>query len=260
MHKCFQTVLIKFVEGAAVMVLEVSFFAAAWFLAGLVNNIVGMGAAMVAMPIVAHFMPLSMAVPSTTLIVLILNTQLVWNHRDALDYGRLFHVLLGGVIGAAAGIYLVSSVHNDHLKILMGIFLICFALYSMFFGDRIPESIDSRWGVAAGGFSAFFGAAFGLNGPPLAVYTSLSGLKGDAAKGFLGACFIISSLAILVGQFIGGLQTLKTFYCFAVGCPATLLGGWAGIRLSNRLAGRSNRKIILVIIFLAGISVLRSAL
>ena len=43
----------------------------AWFLGGFVNGVSGMGAAMVALPIVAGFMDMSEAVPSSCLVTCI---------------------------------------------------------------------------------------------------------------------------------------------------------------------------------------------
>lgn len=239
---------------------DLFFFAAAWCLAGFVNNIVGLGAAMVAMPIVVHFMPLSLAVPSSTLIVLVLNIQLAWNYRQNIRWDHLRYILFGGIAGSAAGIYLISSLPSSVLKLAMGIFLVVFAFYALFFEKKMPSHIDSRWGILAGLFSTFFGTAFGLNGPPLAVYTAMSGWKADAAKGFLGACFIISGIAIVSGQVIAGLQSMQTVSYFAAGSPASLLGGWVGIKFSKGLIRKSNRKILLIVILFAGISVLKSCL
>lgn len=215
---------------------------------------------MVAMPIVAHFMPLSLAVPSSTLIVLVLNVQLAWNYRQNISWDHLRYILLGGIAGSAAGIYLISSLPNNVLKLFMGVFLIAFAFYALFFEKKMPNQIDSRWGILAGLFSTFFGTAFGLNGPPLAVYTAMSGWKADAAKGFLGACFIISGIAIVSGQILAGLQNMQTVSYFVAGSPASLFGGWIGIKFSKRLIHKSNRKIILFVILFAGISVLKSCL
>ncbi|GKT30701.1 sulfite exporter TauE/SafE family protein, partial [Aduncisulcus paluster] len=92
------------------------------------------------------------------------------------------------------------------LKMLMAVFLICYAFYALFLEKDGPGGIDSRWGVLAGRLSTFFGSAFGFNGPPLAVYTAMSGWTADAAKGTLGACFILTGLAILSGQMAAGLQ------------------------------------------------------
>lgn len=233
-------------------------FALAWCIAGFVNHVVGLGAAMVAMPIVVHFIPLSLAVPSSTLIVLVLNFQLAWSYRQSIRWPQLLYVLAGGILGVVAGIYLIRTLNNDWLKALMGAFLIVYAVYALFFEKRRTRRVHPAWGVPTGVCSTFFGTAFGFNGPPLAVFTTLSGWSADEAKGFLGASFIISGVAIVGGQFLAGLQTAQTMTYFAMACPASLLGGLLGIRFSRRFASKSNRRLLLCVLLFAGISQIMS--
>lgn len=229
-------------------------FAVSWCVAGFVNHVVGLGAAMVAMPIVVHFIPLSLAVPSSTLIVLVLNLQLAWSYRQSIRWAHLAYVFVGCVLGVVAGIYLIRTLNNEWLKALMGLFLIVYAVYSLFFEKREPRSIRPAWGIPVGVCSTFFGTAFGFNGPPLAVFSTLSGWNAGEAKGFLGAAFILSGTAIVGGQCLAGLQTAQTLTYFLLACPASLLGGLLGIRFSRRFASKSNRRLLLCVLLFAGIS------
>ncbi|WP_338669043.1 sulfite exporter TauE/SafE family protein [Pseudodesulfovibrio methanolicus] len=229
-------------------------FTLSWCIAGFVNHVVGLGAAMVAMPIVVHFLPLELAVPSSTLIVLVLNLQLAWNHRRSIRWQHLAYVFIGGVLGVVGGIFLIRMLNNDWLKALMGAFLIAYALYALFFEKREPRHIHPLWAIPTGICSTFFGTAFGFNGPPLAVFSAMSGWSADEAKGFLGASFILSGIAIVCGQFLAGLQTTQTLSYFLAACPASLLGGLFGIKFSRRFAAKSNRRLLLCVLLFAGIS------
>jgi hypothetical protein len=229
-------------------------FTVSWCIAGFVNHVVGLGAAMVAMPIVVHFIPMQLAVPSSTLIVLVLNLQLAWSYRRSTRWAYLVYIFMGGVAGVFGGLFLVKSLDNGWLKGLMGGFLIAYAVYALFFERSEPKRIHPVWGIPTGICSTFLGAAFGFNGPPLAVFSTLSGWNADEAKGFLGASFILSGAAIASGQFLAGMQTSQTLTYFAMACPASLLGGLVGIKLSRRFAMRSNRRLLLCVLLFAGIS------
>ncbi len=232
----------------------IAIFTLSWCLAGFVNHVVGLGAAMVAMPIVVHFLPLSLAVPSSTLIVLLLNCQLAWSYRQSIRWGHLFYIVIGCILGVVAGIFLIRMLDNDRLKILMGAFLILYSLYALFLEKKAPKGIRPVWGVPTGICSTFFGTAFGFNGPPLAIFVTMSGWSADAAKGILGASFIISGSAILGGQIIAGLQNAQTITYFSMAGPAALLGGFLGIKFSRRFAMKSNRKLLLCVLLFAGLS------
>ena len=239
---------------------EILIYVVAWFIAGVVNHIAGLGAAMVAMPMVVPFIPMNVAVPSSTLIVLSLNLQLGWNFRQYISWIDLRYIFMGGVVGTVAGVYLISSLPNETLKMLMALFLICYALYALFFEKEGTEGINARWGMLAGSLSTFFGSAFGFNGPPLGVYTAMSGWTADAAKGTLGACFILTGFAILSGQLAAGLQNAQTLAYFLAACPAALLGGWVGIRCSRNFRKETSRKVLLALILFAGSSILYSCM
>lgn len=241
---------------------DYTIFFMAWLCAGLVNNVAGFGAAMVAMPLIATSIPFSVAVPSSTLIVLTLNLQLGWNYRKHIEWKALRYLLLGGIVGTGAGILLMQSVGNESLKLAMGLLLIAYGVYSLFFANLSArtQGIDVRWGNVAGFFSTLLGSLFGFNGPPLAVFTSMSGWTQDAAKGILGACFILTGTTILAGQVIAGIHNVQTLTYYAIGCPAVLLGGGAGILVSRFVRQAVYQRIVLMLILVAGLSVTYSCI
>jgi len=234
--------------------MELVIFIGAWFLAGVVNHVVGLGAAMVAMPMVVHFIPLSLAVPSSALIVLALNVQLAWSYRQSIQWVPLVYILIGSGLGTVAGIFLVKSVDEAQLKTLMGVFLICYAGYALFLEKEKSRRVLPLWGIPTGALSTFLGMAFSFNGPPLAVFATMAGWTADEVKGFLGASFIISGTTIVTGQLLAGLQTAQSLTFFASACPAALLGGLFGIRLARRFALRSTRRLLLCVLLFAGFS------
>ncbi|PKN32130.1 MAG: sulfite exporter TauE/SafE family protein, partial [Deltaproteobacteria bacterium HGW-Deltaproteobacteria-20] len=75
-----------------------------WLLGGFVNGIVGFGAALVAMPIVASGLDMPLAVSTCGLVVLSLNLQMAWNYRSELDSSGIKAVILGGIPGAFCGL------------------------------------------------------------------------------------------------------------------------------------------------------------
>lgn len=240
---------------------DVLIFAFAWFVAGAINNLAGFGAAMVAMPIIATAIPLDVAVPSSTLIVLTLNVQLGWEYRQHMEWRTLRFLLLGGIVGIIAGLFVMRTVENETLKLTMGALLVGYGLISIFWsGKSQRRPVRKPWGVIAGFFSTFLGALFGFNGPPLAVFVSMGGWTQETAKGILSACFIVTGLIIAIGQLSAGIQTMQTLTYYAIGCPAVLLGGVLGIAISQYVSQAVYRKIILVLILTAGLSVTYSCI
>lgn len=231
-----------------------------WAVGGFINGIAGFGAAIVAMPLVSPYIDLTVAVPACTLIVLVLNLQMCWRYRGAVEWGRLKSLFLGAVPGAIVGVTVLSAVNETVLKAGMGGFILLYALWGLFGGGARLRAISSRWGYLAGFFSTSFGTAFGFNGPPLVVYTALTGWGSDTVKGVLGACFIGTGLIMVSAQLVTGLQTWHSFTLFLVSAPAVLLGGRIGIRVSEGVGEFSYRKIVFCMMILMGSAMLNGSL
>jgi len=235
-------------------------FFSAWFFAGLVNNITGFGAAMVAMPFIANSIPLETAVPASTLIVLTLNLQVGWAYRRHIKWRRLGYLFLGGVGGAAAGVLLHRAADNNGLRLGMGLFLIGYAAYCLAARDGGPRRLGPAWGVGAGFASTLLGALFGFNGPPLALYVARSGWTQEDSKGVFGACFIMTGATILASQILAGIHNVQTVTGYLVGCPGALLGGMLGLSLSRFVSQKAYQKGILVLVFGSGLYMALSSL
>lgn len=247
--------MIFYEEGKEMDVNQYVIFFLAWILAGFINNLVGFGAAMVAMPIIIYHVPLSVAVPATCLTVFLLNIQMGLKYRHHIDWKVLRFLMIGGLPGAVAGGFLLKEFSNETLKLLLGIFLMAYALYSLFAATVKNKKIKPAWALAAGFFSTLSGSMFSFNGPPLAVFTSLSGLTEQGVKGLLSISFLISGFIIIAAQLFSGLQTVQSFTLFMVATPAVLAGGYLGIGLSSFMGEHSYRKIVLILLFCSGISI-----
>ena len=241
--------------------LDLIIFSLAWFVAGAINNLAGFGAAMVAMPILTIVLPMETAVVSAMPIIVMLNVQMAWAYRHNIPWSALRSVVIGGVVGVVAGLVIMETVPEGALKLTMGVFLVLYGMYSFFQWDHAGQmQKHSFWGAVAGFFSTLLGALFSFNGPPLAVYVTAGGWEQKKAKGLLGACFVLSGITILIGQVVSGAVTMETLRYSAIGVPAVLAGGGIGIFASRFVAQAVYRRIILMVIMTAGLSVIYSCL
>jgi len=224
----------------------------AWFFGGLVNNITGFGAAMVAMPFVANSIPLETAVPASTLIVLTLNLQVGWVYRRHIKWRRLTYLFVGGVAGTVAGVLLHRAAGNGALKLGMGLFMAGYAVYSLLAREHGPRRLGPGWGVGAGFASTLLGALFGFNGPPLAMYIARAGWGQEEAKSVFGACFIMTGATILAGQLLAGIHNAQTVAGYLAGCPGALAGGALGLFLSRFFSQAAYRKMVLLLVLGSG--------
>jgi len=229
-------------------------FILGWFFAGFVNGITGFGAAMIAMPLVTLGMDLTLAVPACSLMVWVVSLEQGWRYKGHTDWARIRPVLIGALPGAFIGFLVLRHLPPHHLMAALGVFLTAYACWGLFLEDGKPRVISGIWGYVAGLLSTTFGSAFSFNGPPLAVYTSLSGWGKTMSKAGLAMTFIVTSSLMVLAQVFAGMHNTVTLTAMLIGTPAALLGAWLGFRASRNMGDKTYRKLFFGFIACTGLN------
>lgn len=242
---------------------EMVFIILGWFAGGFINGFVGFGAAIIAMPLIAQFIDLSLAVPSCTLIILTLNLQMSWTFRKFIEWSYLKGIFIGSIPGVVLSIFILEYFSENSLKAGMGSFIACYGLFSLYEeirGNNGERKINTAWGYVSGLFSTTLGMAFGFNGPPLAAYIANSGCKAKSVKGLLGAGFVITGVFIVSAKAMTGQITEPVMLIYAVAVPSVILGNKLGIWLSADVNEKSYRKILFLALIGMGLNIFWNAL
>jgi uncharacterized membrane protein YfcA len=239
---------------------ELMFIILGWFTGGFVNGVAGFGAAMIAMPLIAPFIDLSIAVPMCTLIVLTLNFQVSWTFRKYIEWSYVKGIFIGAIPGVILSVFVLEYISETYLKVGMGAFIACYALWSLYEENSSNRIINSAWGYVSGFLSSALGMAFGFNGPPLAAYIAYSGCHAKSVKGTIGAGFIITGVFIVSAKVITGQVTQAVLLTYLTATPAVILGSKIGIWMSSYLNEYSYRKVLFLALAGMGLSIMWSAL
>jgi uncharacterized membrane protein YfcA len=181
-------------------------------------------------------------------------------YKGHTDWRRIRPVLVGAFPGALIGFLLLRSLPPQHLKAALGIFLIVYALWGLFLEGGKMRVIAGIWGYAAGLLSTMFGSAFSFNGPPLAVYASLSGWGKEVSKAGLAMTFIVTSSLMVLAQAFAGAHNGITLTAMLIGAPAAIFGSWLGFLTSRNMGDKTYRKLFFGFIACTGLAFLRQSL
>ena len=214
---------------------------------------------MIAIPLIAPFIDLAVAVPSCTLIVLTLNCQVGWTFRKYIEWQYVKGIFIGAIPGVILSVFALQYLSEQMLKIGMGAFIFLYALWSLYADKGGMRVISPLWAYLSGLMSSTLGMAFGFNGPPLAAYIAYSGCPAKAVKGLLGAGFIITGVFIVSAKGLTGQIDSKVMLIYAAATPAVLLGSKLGIWLSSSLNEYSYRKILFVSLAGMGLNIVWKA-
>jgi uncharacterized protein len=113
--------------------LDLTIFLTATFVSAFVAGLSGFAFGLVAASIWLYILtPLQTA----TLIIafgLIVQGYSVWKLRRSLSWGKLWPFLIGAAVGVPVGVTILTWANPAHVRAGIGIFLIIFSLYALFF-------------------------------------------------------------------------------------------------------------------------------
>ena len=208
------------------------------FLATLIRSAFGFGEALVAVPLLALFIPLKIAAPLAVLVSITIAGVIVAQDWKKIHFRSTAWLVGATLLGIPLGLWLLTSSHQRGVKIGLGSLIVAFSIYSLI-GKRPPElHRDSRgWLLGCGFLAGVLGGAYGMNGPPLVIYGSMRRWSARHFRATLQGYFLPASTVGMVGYWLAGLWTPPvTHYYFAsllAIFPAILLGRIINHRLSE---------------------------
>jgi uncharacterized membrane protein YfcA len=164
-------------------------------------------------------------------------------------------LVLSTVFGIPLGLLLLTSSHQEAVKAALGAIIMAFSAYSLIGRAPLELKSDSRaWLLACGFCAGVLGGAYGMNGPPLAVYGTMRRWSAQHFRATLQGYFLPASIVGMAGYWLAGLWTpaVTRYYLFSL--PVTLLGVFLGRAINHRLHGEAFLKYIYL--GLAGIGAL----
>lgn len=221
-------------------------------------GLTGFGSTVLALPLLAHVLPLKFAVPLLMLLDLAAGLVLGVRARKGIRTDELAWFAPFMLAGMVFGLVLLVRVAEVRLIAALGVFVLLYALYGL--ARRAPLALSRRWcgplGVASGAFSALYGTG----GVIAAVY--LSGRLQDKAqlRATTATVILFSALARAVLFGVSGLLTQDGLLGAAlVLAPAALAGYWVGHRLHAAVPTRAVVRAMRALLVLAGVSLLARA-
>jgi hypothetical protein len=231
------------------------------FIASLVRSVFGFGEALIAVPLLALILPIQVAVPLAVLLSVAIAAVVLIQDWRKIHLGSTAWLLVPTLAGIPAGIWLLRFAHQDLLKAALATVILLFSVYSLLGRRPLRLEHDSRpWLLGCGFLAGVLGGAYGMNGPPLAVYGAMRRWSPQHFRATLQAYFLPASAVAVAGYALSGLWTKPVTHYFVVSLvaaiPATLLGGL----INRRLRGDAFLRYVYIGLICIGIGLLVQAL
>jgi uncharacterized membrane protein YfcA len=230
-------------------------------LATLVRSTLGFGEALVAVPLLALRTPVTVAAPLAVLVSVVVAGAIVaqdWRH---IQFRSARWLTLSALCGIPLGLLLLTRVDEQVVKMLLGAIVAGFAAYSLAANSRLHLQKDHRlWLLLSGFFSGVLGGAYGMNGPPLAIYGALRRWSPQHFRATLQGYFLPVSLAGMIGYAWIGLWSSAVTRYFLVSLPGIVAAVLIGRVVNAQLRGQSFFRIVYVGLIITGLTLLVQAM
>jgi uncharacterized protein len=221
-----------------------------------VYGITGFGAAIVAVPLLAHFLPLRFAVPMMLVFDLFAGVLLGLKNRRHLDRSELLRLLPFLLVGMVAGATLLAKAPERWLLILLGAFVLGYASLNLLRKSK-PALISTRWAVPAGTIGGVFTALYGTGGPIYTMYLARRLPDKSVLRATIGTLILFAAVARLVLFTASGFYSQQGLLPLAFALvPCALAGYLAGSRMHARLPAQRIAQGIWLLLVAGGASLL----
>jgi hypothetical protein len=231
------------------------------FVATLIRSTLGFGEALIAVPLLAMRLPITVAAPLLVLLSVVIAGVVVvqdWRH---VELRSAVGLILASLPGIPLGIVLLAR-GNEHLvKCILGILIIGFSIYFLVAqSPRYRAGEHRAWLLACGFLAGVLGGAYGMNGPPLAIYGALRRWSPQHFRATLQGYFLPASLLSLIGYAAIGLWGGELTRYFLLSLPVVAVAILLGRTLNRRLKDHGFiRFVYLALITVGGILVVQAA-
>lgn len=231
------------------------------FAATLIRSAFGFGEALVAVPLLALFLPITVAAPVAVLLSITIAAEVVAQDWDKIHLRSAGWLVGFTLLGIPLGLLLLTRVHEQAVKAVLAVLLLAFSGSSLF-GGRPPElRRDSRRWLAGCGFCAgVLGGAYGMNGPPLVIYGAMRRWTPQHFRATLQGYFLPASLLGMAGYYFAGLWVPAVTHYYFISLPVTLPTIFLGRWMNHRMRGDAFLRYVYLGLICIGVALLTQAI
>ena len=224
-------------------------------IAYMVRGVAGFGSGLIAIPLLALILPLSVVVPVIALLDLLASISHGAGNRSAIQWREILALLPFSVVGIVIAIYLFKTADPALLSKGLAVFVILYAGYTLLVKE--PSSAVSRmWAMPWGGFGGLINALFGTGGPFYVVYRQLRGLGRPELRATIATILLVDGIGRSFGYAMAGLFTNDALILVAAGVPLGALALYVGGHMQTGMKPVTFKRAISALLLVSGIAIL----
>ncbi|MGD8484434.1 MAG: sulfite exporter TauE/SafE family protein [Thioalkalispiraceae bacterium] len=219
------------------------------------RGITGFGSGLIAIPLLALLYPLHLVVPYITLLDWLASIVHGVKHREQTQWRLIRPALPFTLIGILIALYLFMNIDASVLVKTLGIFILCFAIYSLA-APRFKPHSSRAWAVPAGLLGGIISTLFGTGGPFYVIYLQLQGLSKGLFRATIAPIFAIEGALRVLGYSLVGFYNTDLLLSVLLGLPVMLVAMRIGGHIHTNISQQSFQRAVGILLIGSGIALL----
>jgi len=229
------------------------------FVAYVVFGICGFGSTLIAVPLMAHFLPLKVVIPVIVLVDCVASVRQGLRLHTGMNKPELLAMLPFILAGMLVGAWVLVKTPGNILLPLLGVFVMVYGLYYALRQESVFRV--ARWTAAPIGlFAGAISSLFGMAGPLYVMYLVGRGSSPDQIRATMPVIFSFTTIGRIALFAAIGLITQDVLVMAAILAPVMLAGVWCGNRWHARFTRAKLVRAIGAVLTLSGASLLLRAI
>jgi uncharacterized membrane protein YfcA len=215
------------------------------FVATLIRSALGFGEALFAVPLLALLLPLRVTAPLAVLLSITIAGMIVIQDWQKIHLRSTGWLVFASLFGIPLGLSLLTSNHQRIAKITLAILLLAFSAFSVWGRKPLELKTDNLlWLVGCGFFAGVLGGAYGMNGPPLAIYGAMRRWSPQHFRATLQGYFLPASIVGMAAYWFIGLWVPAVTHYYLISLPAAIPAVLLGRLVNHRLREETYLKYV----------------
>ena len=180
--------------------------------------------------------------------------------RQALNWRSIWPLVLGTTIGIPIGVILLNHINPVYLRFGVGVLLVLYTIYGLVKPAFSAMKIGTGPDIAIGIVNGLVGGLTGFGGVVSTISCQWRGWTRDVQRAVFQPVLFAAFVVISISMVITGAFTPETLKLYGLGFPFMLAGLWSGFKLYGTIDDETFRKVVLVLLLVAGLSLIVTAL
>jgi uncharacterized membrane protein YfcA len=231
------------------------------FVAYFIRGISGFGSGLVAIPLLAHILPLQFVVPWILILDFSASLALGGRTQDrrSIHWYEIGWLLPAMIIGVLVGLFLLVNLPKQPLLMGLGLFVSVFGIRSLLYlhGNK---TVSRWWSIPTGLSGGAVSAMFGTGGPPYVIYLTHRIHNKRALRSTLSGLFFIEGGMRIAAFALSGLFAQESMLLFCLlGLPVMIMALYAGHRVHLGITHSQMTRLIGLLLLASGLSLVAKA-